>query len=75
LGNSRSTRYQKIAHGPQAIEATLLAMGVRALPRDTTEVVLEFDASDDPLHGRQEGRFFHSYSDGYCYPPLFCARR
>ena len=72
LGNSRTSRYHKIAHDPQAIEATLLAMGVRALPRDTTEVVLDFDASDDPLHGRQEGRFFHGYYGAYCYLPLFC---
>jgi hypothetical protein len=72
LGNSRTSRYHKIAHDPQAIEATLLALGVRSLPRDTTEVVLDFDASDDPLHGRQEGRFFHGYYAEYCYLPLFC---
>ena len=47
LGNSRDSRYHKIAHDPAALEATLLAMGVRALPRDTTAVVLDFDASDD----------------------------
>jgi len=72
LGNSRDSRYHKIAHDPAAIEATLLAMGVRSLPRDTTEIVLDFDASDDPLHGRQEGRFFHGYYGEYCYLPLFC---
>jgi hypothetical protein len=32
----------------------------------------DFDASDDPLHGHQEGRFFHGYYDQYCYLPLFC---
>jgi len=47
LGNSRSTRYHKIVHHPQAIGAILLAVGVRALPRDTTEGVLGFDANDD----------------------------
>ena len=72
LGNSRDSRYHKIAHDPAAIEATLLKMGVRSLPRDTTEIVLDFDASDDPLHGRQEGRFFHGYYGDYCYLPLFC---
>ena len=35
------------------------------------EVVLDFDATDDPLHGTQEGRFFHGYYDGYCYLPLY----
>ena len=35
------------------------------------EVLLDFDATDDPLHGMQEGRFFHGYYDGYCYLPLY----
>ena len=34
--------------------------------------MLDFDATDTPLHGRQEGRFFHGYYDSYCYLPLFC---
>ena len=39
------------------------------------EVVLDVDATDDPLHGEQEGRFFHGYYKNYCYLPLylFCA--
>ena len=39
-------------------------------------IVLDLDATDDPLHGHQEGRFFHGYYDGYCYLPLyvFCGR-
>ena len=38
--------------------------------------MLDLDATDDPLHGEQEGRFFHGYYDGYCYLPLyvFCGR-
>ena len=41
------------------------------------ELVLDFDATDDPVHGDQEGRFFHGYYDGYCYLPLyvFCGER
>jgi hypothetical protein len=41
------------------------------------ELVLDFDATDDPLYGRQEGRFFHGYHDNYCYLPLyvFCAEQ
>ena len=35
------------------------------------EVVLDFDATDNPLHGQQEGRFFHGYYDSYCYLPLY----
>lgn len=41
------------------------------------ELVLDFDATDDPVHGRQEGRFFHGYYDHYCFLPLyvFCGER
>ncbi len=39
--------------------------------RPPTELVLDFDATDDPLHGTQEGRFFHGYYDAYCYLPLY----
>ena len=41
------------------------------------ELVLDFDATDDPIHGSQEGRFFHGYYDGYCYLPLyvFCGEK
>ena len=35
------------------------------------EIVLDFDATDDPVHGQQEGRFFHGYYDGYCFLPLY----
>jgi hypothetical protein len=35
------------------------------------ELVLDFDATDDPVHGRQEGRFFHGYYDEYCFLPLY----
>ena len=41
------------------------------------ELVLDFDATDNPLHGQQEGRFFHGYYDSYCYLPLyvFCGQQ
>src|ERR671910_3267189 len=40
------------------------------------QIILDLDATDDPVHGRQEGRFFHGYYDAYCYLPLyvFCGR-
>ncbi|RYD79951.1 MAG: IS1380 family transposase [Verrucomicrobiaceae bacterium] len=72
LSNVKESRYHKLDHDPGKIEATLLEMGVRSLPKHAREVVLDFDASDDPLHGRQEGRFFHGYYGEYCYLPLFC---
>ena len=47
------------------------ALGVQSLRGDQREVVIDLDATDDPLHGRQEGRFFHGYYDAYCYLPLY----
>jgi hypothetical protein len=67
-----SDRYRKILPRPEAIGQVLLEMGVRSLPKHSKVLVLDFDATDDPLHGRQEGRFFHGYYDSYCYLPLFC---
>jgi len=52
LGNERSTRCHKISSRPEEIEAHLLDCGVRSLNKDTEEVVLDFDATDDPLRGR-----------------------
>jgi hypothetical protein len=72
LGAKFSDRYRKIQADPQQVEAAVLELGVRCLPRDQELFVLDFDATDDPLHGRQEGRFFHGYYDSYCYLPLFC---
>jgi hypothetical protein len=40
-------------------------------PVPPEELVLDFDATDDPVHGRQQGRFFHGYYDEYCFLPLY----
>ena len=50
----------------------LIKEGVKALPRKSREIILDFDATDDPLHGNQEGAFFHGYYRHYCYLPLYC---
>ena len=52
-------RYKKILARPEEIAALLLEEGVKAIPRKRREIVLDFDATDDPLHGAQEGAFFH----------------
>lgn len=65
-------RYRKIVANADAIEALLIERGVRAIPRRSREVVLDFDATDDPLHGTQEGRYFQGYYRHYCYLPLYC---
>src|SRR5207249_12110903 len=71
LGKNRQSRCHKISNDPAKVEAHLLRCGVRSLPKNTREVVLDFDATDDPLHGKQEGRFFHGYYRDYCYLPLY----
>ncbi len=72
LGGNFQDRYRKIQADPAKVEESLLEIGVRCLPKDQKVFVLDFDATDTPLHGRQEGRFFHGYYDSYCYLPLYC---
>jgi hypothetical protein len=71
LSNNQATRCHKLAHDPAAIEACLLTMGARCLPKHAREVVLDLDAMGHLLHGAQEGRHFSGYYDGYCYLPLY----
>src|SRR5215813_9252008 len=76
LGKPEPTPYHKIGHDPQAIENLLIDLFVEAHARPPRQIILDLDATDDPLHGHQEGRFFHAYYDCYCYLPLyvFCGR-
>ena len=69
-------RYHKIGHDAAAIEGLFVDLFLDAHPTPPEEIVLDLDATDDPIHGHQEGRFFHGYYDGYCYLPLyvFCGR-
>jgi hypothetical protein len=73
---SDGERYHKIGHDPGAIEALLVDVFLEAHDHPPEEIVLDLDATDDPIHGEQEGRFFHGYYGGYCYLPLyiFCGR-
>jgi len=71
LSNSKETSAHKIPHDPAKIQACLLEMGVRCLPKHGREVVLDLDAMGHPIHGLQEGRHFNAYYDDYCYLPLY----
>jgi len=64
-------RYHKIGHGPEALEAVPVDVFLDSQDKAPREIVIDLDATDDPLHGRQEGRFFHGYYDCYCYLPLY----
>ena len=70
-GRRRGRRYKKIVAQEEALEDYFIAEYVRHLPKDTERVTLDLDATDDPLHGQQEGRFFHGYYGDYCYLPLY----
>lgn len=65
-------RYKKILAQADKIESLLISEGVKAISLESKEVVLDFDATDDRLHGRQEGAYFHGYYKSYCYMPLYC---
>ena len=75
-GGAEADRYRRIAHDGAAIEALFVDLFLDAHERAPKEIVLDLDATDDPLHGHQEGRFFHGYYDCHCYLPLyvFCGR-
>jgi hypothetical protein len=76
LSKLAPTRYHKISHNPMRINRLFVDVFLDAHKRAPREIVLDLDATDDPLHGMQEGRFFHGYYDCYCYLPLyvFCGR-
>src|SRR5918994_4645549 len=69
-------RYHKIGHDPAALANLFVDLFLDAHPRPPKQITLDLDATDDPLHGQQEGRFFHGYYSCYCYLPLyvFCGR-
>ena len=65
-------RCKKIIAEMSELEEYFIDTFVRTSPAKAPRVViLDFDATDDPLHGKQEGRFFHGYYDCYCYLPLY----
>jgi hypothetical protein len=76
LSRLEPSRYHKISHNPIAIKRLMVDLFLEAHDRAPSEIILDLDATDDPVHGGQEGRFFHGYYDCYCYLPLyvFCGR-
>jgi len=59
------------------ISAVLVEQFIASFDRPPEKLILDFDATDDPVHGTQEARFFHGYYDHYCFLPLyvFCGSR
>jgi hypothetical protein len=64
-------RYKKIVMKPEEIDQLFIDIFLQAHAEPPEEIILDVDATDDPLHGNQEGRFFHGYYMNYCYLPLY----
>jgi hypothetical protein len=71
VGAGQESRYKKIACRTRDVERLLVALFLQAHARAPERIVLDLDATDDPIHGHQLGRFFHGYYQGYCYLPLY----
>jgi len=71
LGYEDLNDHDHLRHDPGAIEALFVDLFMEAQSRTPGQIILDLDATDDPLHGHREGRFFHGYYDGYCYLPLY----
>ena len=64
-------RYKKIILNPEKIDRLFVEVFLQAHDEAPEEIILDVDATDDPLHGNQENRFFHGYYGNYCYLPLY----
>jgi Transposase DDE domain group 1 len=76
LSKSEPSRYHKISYDAEAVDRLFVDLFLEAHRAAPSQITLDLDATDDPLHGEQEGRFFHGYYKSYCYLPLyiFCGR-
>jgi hypothetical protein len=68
---SPASRYKKIVIDGAAVDRLFVQVFLHAFGKAPGEIVLDLDATDDPLHGNQEGRFFHGFYGNYCYLPLY----
>jgi Transposase DDE domain group 1 len=66
-----NSRYKKIVYDEHAFENLFVDLFVDSHQSPPDQIVLDLDATDDPTHGNQEGRFFHGYYKNYCYLPLY----
>jgi hypothetical protein len=71
VGADKADRYKKITCRTHDVEDLFVALFLQAHARPPERIVLDLDATDDPIHGHQSGRFFHGYYRGYCYLPLY----
>lgn len=70
-GDAERDRYRRIVLREEFVDQVLVDVFLQAYQEPPTRITLDLDATDDPLHGKQEGRFFHGYYGHYCYLPLY----
>jgi hypothetical protein len=71
LGSGQQDRYKKVTFWKQAVDELLVSVFLESQKQAPEQIILDVDTTDLPLHGKQEGRFFHGYYDSYCYLPLY----
>jgi len=71
LGAGVKDRYKKITFWKEGIDDLLVKIFIESQAQAPRQIVLDIDSTDLPLHGQQEGRFYHGYYDNYCYLPLY----
>ena len=77
VGTRKNQKNKKICYSEEQIDEFFVDVFLKSYRRVPAEIILDLDVTDDPLHGHQQGRFFHGYYDCYCYLPLyvFCGDR
>lgn len=68
---NKKSRYKKITVDRHAVDKFFTEVFLDSYSQAPPEITLDLDATDDPLHGHQAGRFFHGYYNNYCYLPLY----
>src|SRR5262245_22734014 len=70
-GLAEHDRYKRVVLREEMVDQVFLDVFMQAYPKPPKQITLDLDATDDPLHGNQEGRFFHGFYGHYCYLPLY----
>jgi hypothetical protein len=71
LSAKKEDRYKKVLCDTEAVDRLLVDVFLESYSKAPDQIVLDLDATDFAIHGRQEGRFFHGFYDHYCYLPLY----
>ncbi len=67
----KTARYKKIVFAGSKADDFFVDVFIRSYDKTPPRIIIDLDATDDPVHGNQLGGFFHGYYGGYCYLPLY----